>query len=122
MAVYGHGYSCRVGPGSILLYCRNRFLPDSPFSNGNAVWGFPAGTFQKPQEGIYEAIGKLFKLSYQDNTSLIITTLARNAPLAIVIAIAVFPERALIPLVLAVESVIELPLLYIFAQILLIIK
>lgn len=67
-------------------------------------------------------IGKLFKLSYGDNVSLIITILARNAPLAIVIAIAVFPERTLIPLVLSVESLIELPLLYLFAQLLLFMK
>ncbi len=63
-------------------------------------------------------IGRVFKLSYRESASLIITTLARNAPLAIVIAVAVFPGRPLIPLVLAVESLIELPLLYVFARLL----
>ncbi len=66
-------------------------------------------------------IGRLFKLSYQEGASLIITILARNAPLALTIAVAAFPDRPLIPLVLAVESLVELPLLYLFSQVLLLI-
>lgn len=65
-------------------------------------------------------VSKITRLSYREGTSLIITTLARNAPLAMTVAIAAFPGRTLIPLVLAVESLIELPLLFIVAQILLI--
>ena len=40
----------------------------------------------------------------------------------ILIAIAAFPDRPLVPLVLAVESLIELPLLFVIAQLLLLIK
>lgn len=68
------------------------------------------------------SVSKIARLSYQDGTSLIVTTLARNAPLAITVAIAVFPGRPLIPLVLAVESLIELPLLFVVAQMLLLMK
>lgn len=63
-----------------------------------------------------QIIGRIFKLSYQEGTSLIFTILARNAPLALTIAVATFPDRPLIPLVLAVESLIELPMLYVFSQ------
>lgn len=52
---------------------------------------------------------------------MIITILARNAPLALTIAVAVFPGRPLIPLVLAVESLIELPILSVISQLLLLI-
>ena len=68
-----------------------------------------------------QVVGRLFKLSYQDGASVIITTLARNAPLALTIAAATFPERPLIPLVLVVESLIELPILFVFSQLLLLI-
>ena len=68
-----------------------------------------------------QVVGRVFKLSYQEGTSLIITILARNAPLALTIAVATFPERPLIPLVLAVESLIELPLLFMFSQLMILI-
>lgn len=68
-----------------------------------------------------QVVGRVFKLSYQEGASLIITILARNAPLALTIAVATFPERPLIPLVLAVESLIELPLLFMFSQLMIII-
>lgn len=68
-----------------------------------------------------QAVSRVFKLSYSEGVSLIITTLARNAPLALTIAIVVFPDRPLIPLVLAVESLIELPMLFVISQILLLI-
>ncbi|WP_241421228.1 arsenic resistance protein [Candidatus Contubernalis alkaliaceticus] len=66
-----------------------------------------------------QAVSRIFKLTYQEGASLIFTTLARNAPLAITIAAAVFPERPLISLVLAVESLIELPILFVISQIML---
>lgn len=68
------------------------------------------------------AISNLGRLSYEEGTSLIITILARNAPLALTIAVAVFPGRPLIPLVLAVESLIELPILFVISQLLLFIN
>lgn len=67
-------------------------------------------------------IGRFARLSYQEGTSLIITILARNAPLALTLAVAVFPGRPLIPLVLAVESLIELPILFVITQFLLLIS
>ncbi len=67
-------------------------------------------------------ISRITRLSYQEGTSPIMTTLARNAPLALTIAVAVFPGSPLIPLVLAVESLIELPILFVLAQLLLLIN
>ncbi|MCC5909364.1 MAG: arsenic resistance protein [Clostridiaceae bacterium] len=67
-----------------------------------------------------QLIGRVFKLSYQEGASLIFTILARNAPLALTIAVATFPDRPLIPLVLAVESLIELPMLFVFSQLMLV--
>ncbi|ARE87194.1 arsenic resistance protein [Clostridium formicaceticum] len=66
-----------------------------------------------------QIIGRGFKLSYQEGTSLIFTILARNAPLALTIAVATFPDKPLIPLVLAVKSLIELPMLFAFSQLML---
>lgn len=66
-------------------------------------------------------MGRIIKLSYEEGTSLIFTILARNAPLALTIAIGTFPDRPLIPLVLVVESLIELPILFVFAQIMILI-
>jgi len=68
------------------------------------------------------AVSNIARLSYEEGTSLIITTLARNAPLALTIAVAVFPGRPLIPLVLAVESLIELPILFVLSQVLIFIN
>lgn len=68
------------------------------------------------------SVSKIARLSYWEGTSLIVTTLARNAPLALTVAVAVFPGRPPIPLVLAVESLIELPLLFVVAQLLLLIN
>jgi len=68
-----------------------------------------------------QLIGRVLNLSYQEGASLIFTTLARNSPLALTIAVATFPGRPLIPLVLAIESLIELPILFAFSQIMLVI-
>lgn len=68
-----------------------------------------------------QIIGRVFNLSYQEGASLIITILARNAPLALTIAVATFPERPLIPLVLAVESLLEIPILFVISHIMLLI-
>ena len=63
-----------------------------------------------------------FKLNYQDSVSLSLTTLARNSPVALTIAVAAFPDKPLIALVLIIGPLIELPVLFLVSKILLGIK
>ena len=56
------------------------------------------------------------KLSFDDGTSLMFTSLARNSPLALAIAVAAFPDSPLIMLMLAIGPLIELPVLSLIAS------
>lgn len=59
------------------------------------------------------------KFSYEDYASLTLTTLARNSPLALAIAISSFPHNELIAIALVIGPLIELPVLYIVSKMLL---
>ncbi|MDL2246797.1 arsenic resistance protein [Methanobrevibacter sp. OttesenSCG-928-K11] len=65
---------------------------------------------------------KKVKFTYEEYVSLTLTTLARNSPLALAIAISSFPHRELIAIALVIGPLIELPVLYIVSKVLLIIK
>lgn len=65
---------------------------------------------------------KAIKLNYQDSVSLNLTTLARNSPIALTIAVATFPDKPLISLALIIGPLIELPVLFLISKILLVIK
>ncbi|MGG5315870.1 arsenic resistance protein [Enterococcus sp. AZ072] len=65
------------------------------------------------------AIAKRLRMSFYDTVPLIITTLARNSPLSLAIAVAAFPDRPLISLALVIGPLIELPVLGIVSSILL---
>lgn len=67
-------------------------------------------------------VGKAIKLNYQDSVSLSLTTLARNSPIALTIAVATFPDKPLISLALIIGPLIELPILFLVSKILLTIK
>ena len=67
-------------------------------------------------------VGKAIKLNYQDSVSLSLTTLARNSPIALAIAVASFPDKPLISLALIIGPLIELPVLFLVSKILLGIK
>lgn len=67
-------------------------------------------------------IGKAINLNYQDSVALSLTTLARNSPIALAIAVASFPEKPLIALALIIGPLIELPVLFLVSKILLVIK
>ena len=56
-------------------------------------------------------VGKAEGMSYDDTTSLVFTSLARNSPLALAIAVAAFPDSPLTMLMLVVGPLIELPIL-----------
>ena len=67
-------------------------------------------------------LGKAMKFNYEDSVSLSLTTLARNSPIALSIAVATFPDKPLISLALIIGPLIELPVLFLISKILLIIK
>ena len=60
--------------------------------------------------------------TYEEYASLTMTTLARNSPLALAIAINSFPGRELIAIALVIGPLIELPVLYIVSRFVLWVK
>jgi len=54
---------------------------------------------------------------YEDYVSLTFTTLARNSPLALAIAVSSFPKNELIAITLVIGPLIELPVLYVVSKI-----
>lgn len=69
-----------------------------------------------------QKIGQFMKFQNSDRASLSLTTLARNSPIALAIAMTAFPEQPLIALTLVIGPLIELPILAIITQILLFIS
>ncbi|WP_456276202.1 arsenic resistance protein [Bacillus sp. AK128] len=67
-----------------------------------------------------QRIGKLMRFSNSERVSLSLTTLARNSPVALAIAMTAFPEQPLIALTLVIGPLLELPILVIISQLLLI--
>lgn len=71
---------------------------------------------------IVRLVSKAIKLNYEDSVALSLTTLARNSPVALAIAVSTFPDKPLIALSLIIGPLIELPILFIVSKILLRIK
>jgi ACR3 family arsenite efflux pump ArsB len=69
-----------------------------------------------------QTVGRFIGFNYQDTASLNLTTLARNSPIALAIALTAFPEQPLIALALVIGPLIELPVLGLVSQILLFIR
>ncbi|AJD90407.1 hypothetical protein JMA_10900 [Jeotgalibacillus malaysiensis] len=67
---------------------------------------------------ISQKTGQLCRLPSKDRVSLTMTTLARNSPLALAIAVAAFPNEPLIALILVIGPLIELPVLAVTAKVL----
>lgn len=67
-------------------------------------------------------ISKKINFTYKEYASLTMTTLARNSPLALAIAINSFPNNKLISIALIIGPLIELPVLYIVSKLCLKIK
>ena len=67
-------------------------------------------------------IGRVMRLSYKDTVSLNLTTLARNSPVALAIAVTAFPDEPLIALALVIGPLIELPVLACVSQVLLLLR
>lgn len=66
-----------------------------------------------------QKIGKSMKFPNSDRISLSLTTLARNSPIALAIAMTAFPDQPIIALSLVIGPLLELPILAIITQILL---
>ena len=67
---------------------------------------------------VAQLAGRVMKFSRRDTVSLNFTTLARNSPLSLAIAVATFPDRPLISLALVIGPLIELPVLSVISGIL----
>ncbi|KPU45864.1 sodium bile acid symporter family protein [Oxobacter pfennigii] len=65
--------------------------------------------------------GRALKFQYRDIVALNLTTLARNSPISLAIAVASFPDKPLISLALIIGPLIELPVLALISQLLLMI-
>lgn len=68
---------------------------------------------------ISQAIGRFLKFEKRDIVALNFTTLARNSPLSLAIAVVAFPEYPLTSLALVIGPLIELPILSLIASVLL---
>lgn len=64
-------------------------------------------------------VARLLNFSFPDSVSLSLTTLARNSPISLAIAVTAFPHEPLIALALVIGPLIELPFLALIAQVLL---
>jgi ACR3 family arsenite efflux pump ArsB len=64
-------------------------------------------------------IGRMLQFNYANTASLNLTTLARNSPIALAVAMTAFPHEPLIPLVLIIGPLLELPVLAIISQVIL---
>ena len=67
-------------------------------------------------------LSEKINFTYEEYASLTMTTLARNSPLALAIAINSFPGRELIAIALVIGPLIELPVLYLVSRFALYIK
>lgn len=67
---------------------------------------------------VAQIVGKLMKFSKKDIVALNMTTLARNSPLSLAIAVVTFPEQPLVSLALVIGPLIELPVLSVISGIL----
>ena len=60
---------------------------------------------------------KIFKFNYRDTVSLVMTTMARNSPLALAIAVVVFDGMPIITLALIIGPLIEIPVLAVTSRV-----
>ncbi|MDF2038435.1 bile acid:sodium symporter [Cytobacillus oceanisediminis] len=68
---------------------------------------------------VSQKAGQLMRFPNSDRASLSLTTLARNSPIALAIAMTAFPDQPLIALTLVAGPLLELPILAVITQILL---
>jgi ACR3 family arsenite efflux pump ArsB len=69
-----------------------------------------------------QSVGRLFRYSYEDTASLTLTTIAKNSPMTLGVALMAFPDEPLIHLIMIIEPLIELPAMMLITRVLLIIR
>ncbi|WP_099468733.1 arsenic resistance protein [Konateibacter massiliensis] len=69
-----------------------------------------------------QIIGKVFQYSYENTASLTLTTIAKNSPMTLGIALMAFPNEPVIHLIMLIEPLIELPCMLLITRILLILR
>lgn len=69
-----------------------------------------------------QGVGKGFRYSYEDTASLTLTTVAKNSPMTLGVALIAFPNEPLIHLIMVIEPLIELPVMMLITRMLLIIR
>ncbi|MBP3952524.1 arsenic resistance protein [Bacillus suaedae] len=91
------------------------------FDNLDVMWQItiPISLFFIINFFVAQKIGQFMKFPNSDRISLSLTTLARNSPIALAIAMTAFPEQPLIALTLVIGPLLELPILAVITQLLL---
>lgn len=103
---------------SLAVFCIFASQGNLLFSNLNSViWIFiPLIIFFVVNSIIDLLLSEKINFTYSEYASLTMTTLARNSPLALAIAINSFPGHELISIALVIGPLIELPILYIVSK------
>ena len=69
-----------------------------------------------------QIVSKKLKFNYEDTASLTITTIAKNSPMTLGIAVMAFPNEPIIALAMIIEPLVELPVMVLVSRLLLTIK
>lgn len=69
-----------------------------------------------------QSAGKAIRYSYEDRASLTLTTIAKNSPMTLGVALMAFPNEPLIHLIMVIEPLIELPAMMLITRILLLLR
>ncbi|MFV0529782.1 MAG: arsenic resistance protein [Lachnospiraceae bacterium] len=69
-----------------------------------------------------QGVGRGFRYSYEDTASLTLTTIAKNSPMTLGVALLAFPDEPLIHLIMIIEPLIELPAMLLITRILLLLR
>lgn len=103
---------------SLAVFCIFSSQGDLLFSNLNSIVTIfiPLIIFFCANAIIDLLVSEKINFTYQEYASLTMTTLARNSPLALAIAINSFPGHELISIALVIGPLIELPILYIMSK------
>ncbi|MGF7186501.1 ACR3 family arsenite efflux pump ArsB [Desulfitispora alkaliphila] len=78
----------------------------------------PIGAFFVIIYVLNQLLASRLSFKYGERVTITFTTMARNSPLALAIAVTAFPDQPLIALVLIAGPLIEIPLLYIVSKLL----
>ena len=103
---------------SLAVFCIFASQGDLLFSNLDSIVSIfiPLILFFTANAIIDLLVSEKINFTYSEYASLTMTTLARNSPLALAIAINSFPGHELISIALVIGPLIELPILYIVSK------